>query len=187
MIIAFTGAATAGKSTATNALAPIPWFHVKNYMRLSRFWVRLPLAGVLKEMLACIDPLLLEPEVKEMPADVLCGKTPRYAMRTIGTDWGRDTIGEEIWIRAWKRRADIVQHRGGDIVVDDVRFQNEYEMLTQLGAHIVEIERPGVVRSGTHASEAWRPPEAHIIVNDSDIETLYMKVRDLVEELENEA
>ena len=33
----------------------------------------------------------IEGALKEVPCELLGGKTPRYAMQTLGTEWGRDT------------------------------------------------------------------------------------------------
>ena len=41
---------------------------------------------------------------KEIPCQLLCDKTPRYAMQTLGTEWGRNIIGENIWVNLWSNK-----------------------------------------------------------------------------------
>lgn len=171
MIIAFSGAAGAGKSTAAKALDPMPWgmFQYSGSLVAKDMFVHLPFALVLKEMIACIDPSLLNHEGKEKPTDILCGKSPRYAMKTLGTEWGRVLIGTDLWVELWRRRAEQCPN----VVADDLRFQNEYEAVKrQPDAFVVEIRRPGVERSGDHPSEAWAPPADFVIVNDGDAAAL---------------
>lgn len=178
MIIAFCGAAGAGKSTAARALSPVRWeiAEAANALMSKDVFVHLPFAGILKEMLACIDPDLLLPMNKEKPHDSLCGKSPRYAMQTLGTEWGRELIGEGLWVMAWLRRAEQCPN----VVVDDLRFPNEWRALDRLQATVIEVVRPGVERSGTHASETWTPPAHHFVSNTGDVEELHRKVRALV-------
>jgi hypothetical protein len=57
----------------------------------------------------------------------------RLLLQFIG-QYGRDTFGEDIWIRMFDPPA-------GMIVVDDVRHHNEVEFLRNLGYHIVRVER----------------------------------------------
>jgi hypothetical protein len=141
ILIGFTGRIGAGKSTAARAL-------------YNRGFTRVRFAGPLKAMMACLG--LSEEEVdgslKEEPRDLLCGKTPRYAMQTIGTEWGRQMIGDDIWIRAFKR---TVESYGLHIplVCDDVRFQNEANAIRELGGVVVRVTRGDRVADGIHASE----------------------------------
>lgn len=179
MIVAFSGAAGSGKSTAAKALRPISWKDAQNADALlsKDMFVHLPFAGILKEMLGCMDPDLLRPENKEKPHASLCGKTPRFAMKTLGTEWGRDTIGEDIWIMLWRLRV----AQCPNVVVDDLRFPNEYAVLRELGATVVEVMRPGVERSGDHPSEAWKPPADIVLGNTDGVEQLHQKVRALLQ------
>jgi len=68
------------------------------------------------------------------PCDLLCGKTPRHAMQTIGTEWGRDLIGADLWVNAWK-----VGLPAGPVVADDVRFANEARAVRSLGGVVIRV------------------------------------------------
>lgn len=89
---------------------------------------------------------------KEEPLEALGGKTLRHALQTLGTEWGRAHIGDDIWVSAAIRN---IQDAGADVVIDDVRFLNEYEALLGVGAEFYKIHRVGhdSVSTDSHASE----------------------------------
>ena len=67
----------------------------------------------------------------------------------------------------------------GRVVIDDVRFPNEVEMIQRLGGKVIRIDRPGPAES-THASEieldgfdGWDG----VIVNDGTLGELEEKVK----------
>ncbi len=122
-----------------------------------------PLAEPLKQMLMALG--LSEEDVngygKELPHPLLLGKTPRKALQLLGTEWGRNLIGDEVWLNVWNERRSMSPL----VVVDDVRFQNEFDYLKDRGAHIIRIVRPGITKSKhTHASE-----QAHASFECDDI------------------
>ncbi len=92
-------------------------------------------------------------ELKEVPMDELGGQTPRYAMQHLGTKWGRDTMGREFWAGIARRRIEIELKSGRGVVIDDMRFPNEFEMVGRLGGRTVKIVRPGASHSSGHPSE----------------------------------
>jgi putative protein kinase ArgK-like GTPase of G3E family len=79
-IIGLTGLMGSGKSLAAQELERIGF-------------TRTRFAGSLKDMMRVLG--LTEEEIegnlKETACALLGGKTPRYAMQTIGTEWGRST------------------------------------------------------------------------------------------------
>lgn len=89
-------------------------------------------------------------DLKEVPIPELGGKTPRYLLQTIGTEWGRELVTPEIWTNIMATR---LRNRTGPVVIDDLRFPNEYVMLRGHGAILVRIDRPGFERSGDHVSD----------------------------------
>ena len=84
-------------------------------------------------------------------------KTVRWAMQTLGTEWGRQIIGEDLWINAWKQTASthLMSSISNRVVVDDCRFQNEVEIILKLGGTIHEITRPShkEIETSDHSSE----------------------------------
>ena len=143
MIIGLTGRKGSGKSTVARAL-------------LARDFVEVSFAAPIRYFTANILELSLEEleAVKEQKIDWLDGTTPRHIMQTLGTEWGRQMIHPEIWIRLLKRTVDAALARGGaNVVVSDIRFDNEAKMLREMGATIVRVDRPGT-RIDDHPSEA---------------------------------
>jgi len=110
-------------------------------------------------------------DLKHEPTDLLCGKTPRWAMQSIGTEWGRKLIGEDIWIRAWKNTLPT-----GAVVCDDLRFPNEAEAVKSMGGKIIRITRPGFEHNATHESEKHELPCDLELRNDGTLETLISRL-----------
>lgn len=95
---------------------------------------------------------------KEEPHALLGGKTPRFAMRTLGTEWARKEIDEGLWMRAAQHRALALLAQGHCVVFDDVRFDNEAQMIHALGGKLIRLERPGLAASTAHLSECGISP-----------------------------
>jgi hypothetical protein len=151
-LIAFTGPAGSGKSTAADAL-------------VEEGWVRVKFADPLKNMMRAFyrscgleDGTYIEARIeglmKEEPDPFLKGRTPRHAMQTLGTEWGRNTIHESVWVEAWCQKVINMFDRGLDVVVDDCRFPNEANAVRSLGGRIVEIIGRDKGLGKRHQSEA---------------------------------
>lgn len=138
-LIALTGLAGAGKSTVAKHLVAAHGYRVEKF------------AGPLKDMLRGLGltERHIEGDLKEVPCGLLGGKTPRYAMQTLGTEWGRGLISPSLWADAWSSRA-----AAGRVVCDDCRFPNEADAVRRLGGVIIRVVRPGLASTGGHASEA---------------------------------
>lgn len=167
MIIGLCGLAGSGKSTAAD------------YLVKDLGFVRRRFAGPLKNM---IKVLGLTDEhtdgaLKEVPCDLLGGRTPRYAMQTLGTEWGRDLIVKDLWIRAWEASLPTVD----DVVVDDCRFENEAAAIEQRGGVLVYLAGRGGIAGG-HSSEGFIPPKAIRVDNSGSIAQLYDALDSIVVE-----
>ena len=166
MIIAFTGYAGAGKSAAAKILVENGWTRAK---------FAAPLKNMLRSLLhdqGVIPELIeemIEGRLKESPSPLLNGRTPRHAMQTLGTEWGRTCIDEDLWVDAAMRSV------SGPTVFDDCRFSNEVAAIREAGGTIIEIQRPGVGPVNGHVSEVLVEPD-WTIINDGDIEALRSKV-----------
>lgn len=140
-IIAVCGYKGCGKTTAARV------FYQRGFTRV-RF------AEGLKSMLKVLglNDAELDGELKEAKCELLNGATPRHAMQTLGQEWGRNLISATLWIDHWKRSiAKLPAHT--PIVVDDLRYPNEQEALWELQGEIIFIDRPGLGRTSSHASE----------------------------------
>jgi len=90
---------------------------------------------------------------KEAPLGCLNGKSYRYALQTLGTEWGRGFMGEDFWCK--QTMADVRNElKIGMVVIDDVRFDNEAKAVQAQGGIVVRIERDSIYLGGDgHASE----------------------------------
>lgn len=119
-------------------------------------YVRVKFADTLKGMLRTfgLTEEHIEGELKELPCDILCGLSPRHAMQTLGTDWARNCMHNDIWVNIWKHKLSLLP-KGSKVVVDDVRFENEAAAVQLLGGVLCSIDRPRPYGDGdTHESEA---------------------------------
>lgn len=120
----------------------------------------------------------IEGDLKEVPDPYLCGRTPRHAMETLGTEWGRMQMHEDFWINAWRGRVNNMR-REYDIVTDDCRFPNEALKVREVGGEIVKIV-PKTRRRGksNHVAEKGLPNTMvdHVINNDEGIGKLREEV-----------
>lgn len=180
MIIALSGAAGAGKSTGAAYLAQAYGFE------------RIRFAGPLKAMLraflreagtpAPIIERMIEGDLKEQPAFVLGGQSPRYAMQHLGHNWGRQMMGDALWTSAWEAAATGALARGvPGVVCEDVRYENEAAVVRRLGGTVVRIMRPGdKLDVGSHASEQQPVVPDVSVWNDGPPEILHARLDGLV-------
>jgi hypothetical protein len=123
---------------------------------------------------------------KEEPLSLLCGKSAREAMQTLGTEWGRDLIGRDLWMNAWEReyREMSLSH---DVVCDDSRFQNETALILHLGGEVwmIESDRP-TTNHAQHPSElalaSVRDMATRTITNNGSIKDLSKQVLGIIGE-----
>jgi hypothetical protein len=110
-----------------------------------------PLKSMTREFLAAAGvpagdiERMVEGDLKEAPVATLGGITPRRIMETIGTDWGRKTITEGLWTDVAEARIRALMGAGKSVVVDDMRFANEFELIERLGGRTIRIDRRGRV------------------------------------------
>lgn len=170
-LIAFFGEQQAGKSESAKAVATKPG------------WVKVSFADSLYQMMSAMlgsDARLLP---KEEPIDGLCGKTLRECLQSLGTEWGRGKVGESVWLDAIAKR--IVHHGevgAVGVVIDDLRFSNEYNFLKACGAQFIRVDRASQGGSiNSHASEVdWVDFTADaVILNNGSVEELRGKAQKL--------
>lgn len=166
MLVGFLGYKGSGKSLAAQALAP---------MGYTVHSLAAPIKAAMRAL--GLPDTALAPAQKELPHPLLCGCSPRYAMQTLGTEWGRNIIGADLWLRSWEATRPT-----GPVVMDDVRFVNEAEYARKLGAVLIRIVRPGLSSTDMHPSER---EQAQIEVDDTiwnlgDARTFGIMVRETV-------
>jgi hypothetical protein len=133
--------------------------------------VRAPFAGPIKNMMAAVglNDEQMNGSLKETPCDLLSGHTPRYAMQTLGTEWGRIAMHQDFWVNLWL--GNLPPNR--DVVADDVRFQNEVKTIRDAGGIVIQIERPGTGALASHSSEKQGLKGDIIIQNNRGLDDLY--------------
>jgi len=171
-LIAFTGAAGSGKSTAAS--------HLREWYGYTRIRFADPIKEMLRDFGLTFDQL--DGSLKETPCDLLCGKTPRRAMQTLGDEWGRQLMGGDVWVRAWERRVDEVRSfRDCGIVVDDLRYPNELDAILHLGGTVIRVVRPGIDLVESHASESHVLFSQRILINHGSVADLRQSLERIIE------
>lgn len=169
-VVAFNAPAGGGKSTAAH------------YLVESYGYTLVKFAAPLKAMvrLLGLTDAHIEGGLKEVPCQLLCGKTPRHAMQTLGTEWGRDIIGADLWANAWRKMACDVLDQGGRVVCDDMRFANEEAVARRLGGIIIRLGGRGGI-DGEHVSESYRPDADAVVWNSGDLASLHYGIDGVLE------
>lgn len=96
-------------------------------------------------------------EHRMKPNYLLCGKTSRHAMQTLGTEWGRKLIGNDVWVNATEASIATIcagEHAPDYIVIDDIRFPNEVAMIKRLGGVLWRVRREEV-EAKRSALDVW--------------------------------
>lgn len=147
MIVGLVGFKGVGKDT------------VADLLRRHHSFTPAKFAGGLKYMLrnllryqaveeARIDQML-EGNLKETPVPELAMKTPRWAMESLGTEWGRVCINRDFWVGIELAAARTNLHT----VFSDVRHLNEVAGVRSTGGVVWRITRQGHERTTDHSSE----------------------------------
>lgn len=92
----------------------------------------------------------IEGDLKEHPCPLLRGKTPRYAMQTLGDEWGRQLIADDLWVESLRYRAEAVDKA----VVPDVRYPNEAEAIAEMGGVLWRVNAGTRVPPNEHSHHA---------------------------------
>lgn len=111
--------------------------------------------------------------------------TPRLALQTLGTEWGR-TLYDPIWAETATRTMQRSVGKDPRFVVTDVRFRNEVDILREAGAKLVRLKRGS--QAFAHPSEAEMaamPDELFdfVIDNQTTLDFLYSEADRVMKEL----
>ena len=147
LLIGLTGRARSGKSTAAEHL-------VGTYM-LEHYAFADPLRDGLMTMFN-LDPTDFEGDRKEQPLAWL-ERSPRQLMQSMGTEWARNTVHPDVWVKLAEQNLDYMTKALGAVigfVVSDVRFENEADLIRRRGGTIIHICRADAQAVNPHVSEA---------------------------------
>ena len=134
-IIGIAGQARSGKTTSANYLLT----------KLGYPWTTDAFAAPIKLMLEQIG-VDCSDDNKTVVHPVL-GKTPRELMQLLGTDWGRNLVGEDTWVKLLAER-----NPHGCLIISDVRMENEADFIRENGGIIIHLKGRGGINSN-HSSE----------------------------------
>lgn len=180
-VIGLTGSKGAGKDTVARRLVAEHRF------------LQLSFADPLYDMLAAMlvisreelnqrmhDRTWKEAEIPEL------GASPRRLLQTLGTEWGRNLVGGDLWVRLLERRIafaeEALSHEYDACVISDVRFENEAAFARRRGL-LVHIDRPEHAVSDAHVSEAGvRVHHRDQFIVNLDFDALHRQVDRLAHE-----
>lgn len=116
-----------------------------------------PIRAAMKVIFGWDDSYFEHPKKNEV--DPRFGITPRKAMQTLGTEWGRNLINTDLWLILLDERVAPLLGAGFDVLVTDVRFDNEADRIRAQGGTIWHIDATkriissGAGEGATHTSE----------------------------------
>jgi hypothetical protein len=167
MLIAFTGKAGAGKSTAAGVLIDIA------------------ISGLLYEK---VVPVSFAEPIKRIARnhfgwDGRKDERGRRLLQILGTEAGR-AYDPDLWVKTLMRRIDVDED-DALWVCDDLRFPNEAAAVRNRGGHIFRVIGRGsdLAANAEHASESGLP-DAFVtgtLANDGDRQALRLRVRELAD------
>jgi hypothetical protein len=176
MIIGLSGYARTGKDTVADILVEEAGF------------TRLAFADKLREALYALDPMIqpdggslfcsLQQVIDRYGWDGVketsFGPEVRRLLQRMGTEVGRNLLGENIWVNAATDELNV----DGNYVFTDCRFLNEANHILFLGGEVWRVNRPGVGPMNDHISEVGLDNFGfhRVINNDGSLEDLKEKV-----------
>lgn len=121
-------------------------------------WVRLSFADPLRSLLLALHPSWdlwhLGPGKDLTPSDG--GLSPREMMRACG-DWAK-ALHPTFFIDIAHQAIQDHRRLGRHVIIDDVRFEGEADLLRGLGGHVVHVSRTDVKFRRDHNSELGIEP-----------------------------
>jgi hypothetical protein len=153
-LIGITGKAGTGKDTLADYLVEKHGFH--------RYGFADPIKELLNEFFGWKPHQWLDRDWKESP-QIIDGSipglswSPRQLAQWLGTEVGRNTFGQDCWIKRFERYyecLDSFDPGATRFVISDVRFNNEAVAIRRMGGTIIHLTRTGLNEVSSHISEA---------------------------------
>lgn len=162
-----------GKDTAADYLV--------NHHGYTRLAFADPLKDVVSTVFCIPREIFDDPQMKEQNL-AEWGATPRRLLQVVGTELFRDTLpvhvpsARGIWIKNMEMR---VTRAGNKVVITDVRFPDEADLVRRLSGTLVEITRNTGFSDG-HVSESTEWHLSETIDNNGTIDDLHKSVEKLL-------
>lgn len=180
----YSSAPQSGKTTTADELQAKGFVVVSFASPLKRMLtIFLSSAGYGQEQ---IEGMLFDHKEERIPE---FGVSARHLMQTLGSEWGRDCIHPDVWVRVWKNNVRRWLDGGVSVVVDDVRFANEWQAVKDLGGECWYITRPRTPKTTQHISEGALDNHGfdQRLTNDGSVEDLRNRVGACLEQRPAEA
>lgn len=182
MMIGLAGPARAGKSTAARRMAAHYGYREVSF------------ADSLREAARALNPIVHQDGMRWTLAEVTFGYEgakdhPEYGaefrgtLQRLGTEVGRQILGQDVWVNALLSSVDYIVQR---VVIPDVRFPNEAAAITERGGVVIRIERDGYEPAGQHLSEHalddWEFD--YVLKNNGSVVELHQALDHVLQEVE---
>lgn len=160
MLIGLTGKKQSGKSTISKHLQEQYGFKELNFAD--------SLKKALKEILDLTDEQLDGEDKEKLISGYNC--TPREVMQWFGTDIMRNKISKRfpsihsVWVKNVERKLIELLKQNQDVVISDIRFKNEADLIVKYGGYIIYVESDNNIED-LHESENNKIEYNYKIVN----------------------
>lgn len=114
--------------------------------------------------------------------------SPRVMLQTLGTEWGRECVNEDVWVNYMIRRSDQIVKKGfKGVIVSDVRFKNELDAIRKAQGKLIKVVRPVTANAATTIGVVNHPSESeqksftddefdYIVLNKGSLDDLYCEL-----------
>jgi hypothetical protein len=125
---------------------------------------------------------MLDGDLKEAPQAEIGGLSLRTFCEGVGTDWGRKTVSEDLWVNMAYTKIVKLLDSGHRVVVEDARFVNECNLVRELGGKVIRVVRPeyngGLPPTLSSEGHLESYPVDFIFANEASVERLREQVAD---------
>lgn len=102
----------------------------------------------------------------------------REMLQRVGV-WHRENVSPDFWVNLVHDQISADWHHE-NVVITDVRFENESDYVRRNCGHVIRVMRPGVGPVNDHESERLAFVPDFQVLNDTDKQTLGDRVGDIV-------
>jgi hypothetical protein len=159
-LIGFTGKMKVGKTTTAETLKVNHLFTVLSFGE--------PLKQALSVMTGLPieyfkDQILKDQQIEGLPE----GISPRVLMQRTATEFVRNMVYEEFWV--WRMSKEFEKYPKSNLVIDDVRFENEASLIRKNGGIIIHLFRDNIVYTETELETLKHSSESGLKIQPEDV------------------
>lgn len=146
LLLGIAGPARGGKTTVADHLRDEFDFHTYAFAE--------PMKRMLSQLLGLTAEQLEQHKDTVLP---WLGFSPRHLLQTLGTEWGREALHPDFWIRIATDRIRWLENYESSplrIVIGDVRYENEAAFIRRQGGFLIHVRRNDATPVRAHTSES---------------------------------